>query len=156
MVLYCSTTMVHGTPKTIVRYHVDVYYKACRSNPESLRLEKCLAQMLAAWRVIGSKSGAPITTVFFLCLGATTTLEEDGSGNWGTIFLSNYFSNCQHLGKAFFFSRRLFIFDSCMVQRTLIVTRPLQKYLPGYITIYRSAWDSNPSLGKTPALNTVM
>ena len=28
-------------------------------------------------------------------------LEEDGSDNWGTIFLPNYFSSCQHLGQTF-------------------------------------------------------
>ena len=70
--------------------------------------EKKLPQMLAAWKVIRSESGARIITPIFLeggiflCLGVATALEKDGSGNWDATFWYDYFSSCQHLGQAFF------------------------------------------------------
>jgi len=51
--------------------------------------------MLAAWEVIRSESGAPITTPilleggFFVCLRAANALEEVGSSNLCNTFWSN-------------------------------------------------------------------
>ena len=47
-----------------VQYYCSAYIHI--SNIKSLRLRKSLPQMLAAWKVIRSESGAPIITLILL------------------------------------------------------------------------------------------